>query len=263
MGEDVSVASASDAKQGDGGAYASMPAPAATASEPPTEKPDIALTKASTLAADSPNLSDYLAFYSAFRDYAKHEDTLINYRLGWILTIHGFLYATYGFTLQKELEVLGHNGVDLQAPALCYSLTQADFFLFCIAIVGMSISILGWLSISAAKRALASIDQIFQTNHTHTLETTKRGKRTTDMYLIPGLYRFPAIQGGGLRENVSRGLSASTLIPWILCISWIASLTFLAVVYFHMTDLSCLRLSPLSKQPVFTIQVSILTEGND
>jgi hypothetical protein len=49
-----------------------------------------------------------IPIYELFRDYVKHQDSLINNRLSWLLTIHGFLYATYGFTIQKKLEVAQH-----------------------------------------------------------------------------------------------------------------------------------------------------------
>jgi hypothetical protein len=47
-----------------------------------------------------------LRVYEAFRNYARHEDNLINNRVMWLLSIHGFLYATYGLTLQKKLEII-------------------------------------------------------------------------------------------------------------------------------------------------------------
>lgn len=49
-------------------------------------------------------LNDYIDLYKVFRGYVMEESGLINSRLVWIITINGFLFTTYGFTLQKEIE---------------------------------------------------------------------------------------------------------------------------------------------------------------
>src|ERR1700731_3704234 len=49
---------------------------------------------------------DNLKVYDVFRDYVKQEDNLINFRSTWIVTIQGFLYATYGVILSKKFEAL-------------------------------------------------------------------------------------------------------------------------------------------------------------
>src|ERR1051325_2213045 len=43
--------------------------------------------------------------YKIFRDYIEHEDGLIDKRLLWNINIQGFLFATYGFSVQKLAEV--------------------------------------------------------------------------------------------------------------------------------------------------------------
>jgi hypothetical protein len=52
--------------------------------------------------------------YEMFRDYMKNEDNLLNHRLTWLLTIHGFLYATCGFTLQMRVEVVQRIASDFK-----------------------------------------------------------------------------------------------------------------------------------------------------
>ena len=47
--------------------------------------------------------------YRIFREYLQHEDGLANNRLSWMLTIHGFLYASYAFTIQTKLQVGGSS----------------------------------------------------------------------------------------------------------------------------------------------------------
>jgi hypothetical protein len=43
--------------------------------------------------------------YQIFREYLQREDGFANNRLSWMLTIHGFLYASYAFTIQTKLQV--------------------------------------------------------------------------------------------------------------------------------------------------------------
>src|SRR5271154_2261501 len=51
--------------------------------------------------------------YQIFREYLQHEDELANNRLSWMLTIHGFLYASYAFTVQTKLIVAQTINSDL------------------------------------------------------------------------------------------------------------------------------------------------------
>ena len=44
---------------------------------------------------------DVFDYYDRIRNYIQHEDGLINSRLTWSLTIHGFLFAIYGILLGK------------------------------------------------------------------------------------------------------------------------------------------------------------------
>lgn len=47
-----------------------------------------------------------MTYYERVRDYVQHEDDLINSRLTWSLTIHGFLFATLGILAGKAVDVL-------------------------------------------------------------------------------------------------------------------------------------------------------------
>jgi len=126
-----------------------------------------------------------IKIYEVFRDYIKHEDNLINNRLTWILTIHGFLYATYGLTMQKKMEIAQKIASDLTTPAaprsyndysqiagLCHTLWLSDRFLICISIIGLVISICGSTSIIAAVFASGRITTIFQ--DLYPLKTSKQ-----------------------------------------------------------------------------------------
>jgi hypothetical protein len=89
------------------------------------------------------DLAESLLIYKTFREYIRHEDALINNRMTWVFTIHGFLYATYGFTIQKKLEVdnnivstlvqtFGPQEVDVASywrlGSVGWSILETDFF---------------------------------------------------------------------------------------------------------------------------------------
>jgi len=39
--------------------------------------------------------SEAIALYNVYRDYMKHEDTLMNVRMTWFLTTQAFLFSCY------------------------------------------------------------------------------------------------------------------------------------------------------------------------
>jgi hypothetical protein len=111
--------------------------------------------------------------YQIFREYLQHEDELANNRLSWMLTIHGFLYASYAFTVQTKLVVaqrinsdllaqlpradsVGHAG-SYPASFLIASIWQVDSVIFLICFVGFFISLVALRSIGAAGKANETI----------------------------------------------------------------------------------------------------------
>ncbi len=64
-------------------------------------------------------LEEYLALYKTFRDYVIVESGLINTRLGWLLTVNGFLFAGFGLGVQSSLTSMRDRAVAL--------LSKADF----------------------------------------------------------------------------------------------------------------------------------------
>ena len=47
--------------------------------------------------------SEAIALYNVYRDYVKHEDTLMNVRMTWFLTTQAFLFSCYALLNQKRL----------------------------------------------------------------------------------------------------------------------------------------------------------------
>ena len=47
--------------------------------------------------------SEAIALYNVYRDYVKHEDTLMNVRMTWFLTTQAFLFSCYALLNQKRI----------------------------------------------------------------------------------------------------------------------------------------------------------------
>jgi hypothetical protein len=69
------------------------------AGEPAVSKTATAIVP-TDLTAVSPDDRRYKRF-ELLRDYLKHEDNLVDHRIKWNLTIQGFLFTAFGFSLQK------------------------------------------------------------------------------------------------------------------------------------------------------------------
>lgn len=72
--------------------------------------------------------------YDAIANQIDREDSLINYRLTWTLTLNGFLFATLGFFGSK----------DSPDPRV------AEFFHFALPLTGFFISVAGFFGVLAA-----------------------------------------------------------------------------------------------------------------
>jgi len=81
--------------------------------------------------------------YSTLRDYLKHEDSLINWRISWNLGLQTALFAALGWVLKKPAA----NEQSLPDDIVCYAP-------FAIAIVGQVIGLSSFLGIVAAQRSL-------------------------------------------------------------------------------------------------------------
>jgi hypothetical protein len=202
-----------------------------------------------------------LRVYETFRNYARHEDNLINNRVMWLLSIHGFLYATYGLTLQKKLEIIEkislitskagpppYLTVDdihtyMSENHLDLTLTYTSLFLFLISAVGFSISLYAFRSIRAAKKSVINLQAIFRLNFT--IKQSQKDKDDPGKN-IEGVANIgeaedgkevyvPDIAGGGRKFLSRSGHSASVTIPIILASSWF--LSFIALAYISYPEI--------------------------
>jgi len=168
--------------------------------------------------------------YEMLRDYAKHEDNLVNNRVMWILTIHGFLYATYGFSLQKKLEVVQKfeeasrmplSAILRQGNSVARTLLELECFLFVLSGVGIAVSLLGYMSIHAAKEAVININAVFEFAEPPSAD--KKYEALGEVVDLNG-FLLPTTAGGGTGFAKTAGSSASVRIPIFLAVSWCIAL---------------------------------------
>lgn len=190
-------------------------------------------------------LSEHMAVYETFRNYVRHEDSLINNRMTWLLSIHGFLYATYGFTIQKRIEIVEKYSIIISRTSnqeaaintkiygefsrIPLLLLEMEIFLIIISIVGILISWFALKSITAAKQATSNMQNIFNTNY-YVEERESVGHVFDVRSLNKQKVTLPDIAGGGNPYAKKFGLSGSMTTPWILIFSWVAAVA-MSVVY--------------------------------
>jgi hypothetical protein len=178
------------------------------------------------------------ATYQVFREYLQHEDGLASNRLSWMLSIHGFLYASYAFTIQTKLQVaqrinfnlLNHSpGADSEGHAGSYpvsfliaSIWQVDSVIFLICFVGFFISLVALRSIGAAGKANETILKVFEKQFG--VQLAFGAPKTV---LVANKLILPTIAGGGDHQNIPRGFLSARWIPaFFLMSGWVFSLLF-------------------------------------
>ena len=143
---------------------------------------------------------DLFSVHEMLRDYAKHEDDLINQRSNWHLLIQGFLFATFG--------VMG----EWQSN----NFLEADRFplLRILAWTGLGIALSVLCSISAAQIALLRLQRKWN-------GLPKQYKVPRKLWSI-----IPKIGGTGSAPVVLLGMIPSLAIPIIISCAWVGILKY-------------------------------------
>jgi len=144
--------------------------------------------------------------YKIFRDYVEHEDNLINNRLMWNITIQGFLFATYGFAVEKLVE----------SPINENRLFALRGLIVVLPLFGIGISLVSFMGVVAAQSAIKNLvtqwNEIHQTN----------GQQLP--YLIGGGVPDGDKSGKEATQAHRRGFWAPLCFPWIFVAAWAALL---------------------------------------
>jgi hypothetical protein len=154
--------------------------------------------------------------YSLFRDYVKHEDDLVRHRLNWNLNIQGFLFATYGFSIQKMVEIKA-NLLNSRPPLIVIesdkSWVALRVLVKTLPVVGFGVSLLVLLGVGAAKIAIDKLHDDWEDceNRRYKEESPK----------------LPKMTGAGVRTAHYLGFYAPLMIPVVFMGAWAYIFAFL------------------------------------
>lgn len=103
---------------------------------------------------------DVLGYYDRIRAYLEHEDDLINTRLTWSLTVHGFLFAIYGLLLGKIADL----GVELQKHIDATARTSVIFErgIAALPVFQLPIALFGFFLALHSRRAIVAAHNAIQ-----------------------------------------------------------------------------------------------------
>ena len=138
------------------------------------------------------DLDESLKYYQLIRDYIIHEDTLINNRLSWLLTIQGLLFAAYGYSIREISRTDDLNSL-----------------IHLLKILGLCTSFFGFTGICSAALAIKQL-----------LKKYKQYKKD-----YPLLKNLPDVTGGGYQFVTILGSFTPLGIPLLFLIVWLILLT--------------------------------------
>jgi hypothetical protein len=148
--------------------------------------------------------------YRAYREYLNHEHHLINQRLGWNLTVQGFLFAAYGLAFGKiaDIEIaISHN----TTASLGASLHTLQLGAHLIAFVGISVSVAVLFSVFGAILSACALQKRWTESPVGDQGTLRQMAKAASL---------PDIMGGGSNWSVLIGFGAPVILPFILAVVW-------------------------------------------
>src|ERR687892_61360 len=94
-----------------------------------------------------------IEYYQIIRSQIEHEDNLINQRLSWFVAAQAFLFSAYAILLNAPSQVR------LESFA-----TQQKILFFLIPLVAIGVSILMYMTVTAAMLAMANLRRLLKTH---------------------------------------------------------------------------------------------------
>lgn len=170
----------------------------------------------------------------------QHEDNLINHRLLWNLNIQGFLFATYGFCLQKILEIDERVAEFNNTPpptGAAISLHKATISFgtlaglqdlekvahYVIPGIGFVVALTSFLGTLAARRAIQRLELDWKKK---VLKLDPDDKVHCDRVMNSTVPFLPNLTGGGSKRARMLGFGAPLLTPVCFCLGWICLFFF-------------------------------------
>jgi len=147
-----------------------------------------------------------LDYFKAFRKYRICEQGLLNHRLTWNLALQGFLFATYGLSLQKLAELQAkENGADITLKQARYTVEQLRILLQTTPWIGLLLSICVLLAVCGSWFSLRNLKREWDTKVPH---------NENSPYI-------PNPSGGGSNVAFYLGFVPPAFIPMIFAVAWL------------------------------------------
>src|ERR671924_552993 len=105
-----------------------------------------------------------IQYYQLIRSQIEHEDNLINQRLSWFVAAQAFLFSAYAILLNAPPQLR------LQSFA-----TQQEILFSLIPLVAIGVSILMYITVTAAMLAMANLRRLLK-SHANELESHAKEK---------------------------------------------------------------------------------------
>ena len=146
----------------------------------------------------------------------KHQYELLNHRTNWFIGINAFLLTTYGFTIQKKLEVT--RSPQRIPDDFLNVMHKADAFLLAISIFGLMLSCLAYPLLQAAIKPIYQLDNLFRELGQQADKISMTAEAPQAKARIPNII-------GGLNAK-TRGPRLTAAIPALLFFTWLAIILF-------------------------------------
>ena len=142
-----------------------------------------------------------IEIYKLYREKVVHEDTLINFRTSWFVTLQAFLFTSFALSLGKL-----SGGAAAVAPML-------------FSIVGLAACITTLISVFAANSAINKTTEKWTKPYKdHEGRELEKGVRD----IIDPVGILPALKGAGSNQGIAfRGSISSKGLPFVIGAFWI------------------------------------------
>lgn len=145
-------------------------------------------------------------YFKIFREYRLAEQHLLNHRITWNLAVQGFLFATYGFCVQKLVEIPNLNVNPDDQRVRHEAIVQMTHLMTIIPWVGFLLSLCVWFAVIGAMFALKNLRQEWD----HKIEKN-----------LPHEIYLPNPAGGGASKAIPLGYLPPFFIPLVFAIAWL------------------------------------------
>jgi len=152
--------------------------------------------------------SDAIALYNAYRDYVKHEDTLMNVRMTWFLTIQAFLFSCYALLNQKRISAGNFELVRSWQEFIDITELKFKFSLIILVLIcffGYFTARRSYISVRAASLAIVALRSKWDA------EFARRGPFAS----------LPSITGGGNDKARDEGWASAAFLPRAAMVIWV------------------------------------------